>query len=293
MDLLPDYLKIAVASGKGGTGKTMVAVSLALSAAVTGRTVQYLDCDVEAPNGHIFLKPRIEKKLPATVPIPELIPDLCNGCGVCADVCQYNAIAVVKGRVLIFPELCRGCGACHLFCPQNAITEAARPVGTVEMGRTESGLSFIRGLLDIGQIASQAVIAAVKEAAGKADISILDCPPGVSCPVIEAVKDADIVLLVTEPTPFGFHDLVLAVEMVRALHLPFGVILNRYGTGYTETKTYCGREGIPLIATISDDWSIAQAYAKGEPIFDALPAYREVFAGAWRHIMVLREAAAA
>lgn len=289
MGLPSDHLKIAVASGKGGTGKTMFSISLALSAAVTGRTVQYLDCDVEAPNGHIFLKPQIEKSLPATIPIPEVIIDLCNGCGFCAGVCEYNAIAVVKGQVLIFPELCRGCGACRLFCPQKAIVETARPVGTVEIGRTESGLSFMRGLLTIGEIASPAVIAAVKKSAEDKDISILDCPPGVSCPVIEAVKDADLVLLVTEPTPFGLHDLMLAVEMTRALHLPFGVILNRCGTGDNDTRAYCRQEAIPLIASLPDDWRIAQVYAEGKPVFETLPVYKDTFSGAWRHIMALRE----
>jgi len=291
MGPLPDHLKVAVASGKGGTGKTTVAVSLALSAAATGRRVQYLDCDVEAPNGHIFLKPLVGRTLPVTVSLPQVNRERCNGCGFCAEVCEYNAIAVVKGEVLIFPELCRSCGACRLFCPQKAISEGSRSVGTIEMGRTESGVAFMRGLLDIGQVATPAVIAAVKEAAGDADISLLDCPPGVSCPVIEAVKDADVVILVTEPTPFGLHDLILAVEMTRALHLPFGVIINRYGTDHNETKTYCLREGIPLLATIPDDWRIAQAYAEGKSIFETLPEYGEVFPAAWRHTIALREAA--
>ena len=276
-------LKIAVASGKGGTGKTTVAVSLALTAAAAGKTVQYLDCDVEEPNGHIFLKPQFQSRFPATVRLPEWIEEKCDGCGVCAGVCAYNAIAVVRGKVLIFPELCRGCGACHLFCPLDAFVEISRPVGTVEIG-AGAGLSFIRGLLDIGQIMSPAVIAAVKEAGGGHEIMLLDCPPGTSCPVIEAVRDADAVLLVTEPTPFGLHDLTLAVEMTRALEKPFCVALNRFDLGDDKTVAYCREENIPIILSIPDDRRIAEAYARGEILIEALPSYAPVFIEAWERL---------
>jgi MinD superfamily P-loop ATPase len=283
-----DSLKIAVASGKGGTGKTTVAVCLALTAAASGGTVQYLDCDVEEPNGHIFLKPHLDVGIAATVPIPEVIADRCNGCGRCADVCEYNAIAVVKGEVLIFPELCHSCGACRLFCREEAIVDANRSVGTIESGSAEGGLFFIRGVLDIGQIASPAVIAAVKEAAGGAAISFIDCPPGTSCPVIEAVKDADLVLLVTESTPFGLHDLTLAVEMTRALDIPFAVILNRCDLGTDNVETYCMREGIPIVLSIPDDRRIAQAYAEGQSVFAVLPSYKVLFAEGWERIIALK-----
>ena len=287
-----DPLKIAIASGKGGTGKTTVAVSLAMTAAMAGRTVQYLDCDVEEPNGHIFLKPVIDTRVAATVPLPEVITERCNGCGLCADICEYNAIAVVKGRVLIFPELCRSCGACRLFCPQEAINDITRPVGTIEIGKTASGVSFIRGLLAIGQIASPAVIAAVKSAAANQEVLLLDCPPGTSCPVIEAVKDADLVLLVTEPTPFGLHDLTLAVEMTRALEIPFAVILNRCDMGNDDVEAYCRREEIPLVLSIPDDRRIAQAYAEGNPLIEALPSYGKLLADGWQRIFALHEEAA-
>jgi len=286
--MIKNPLKIAVASGKGGTGKTTVAVSLALTAAAAGKTVQYLDCDVEEPNGHIFLKPQIHSRFPATVRLPEVIEKKCNGCGVCADICAYNAIAVVKKKVLIFPELCRGCGACSLFCPQGALVEISRPVGTVEIGAGAGG-AFIRGVLSIGQIMSPAVIAAVKDAAGDQEITLLDCPPGTSCPVIEAVRDADAVLLVTEPTPFGLHDLTLAVEMTRALEKPFCVALNRFDLGDDKTVTYCREENIPIVLSIADDRRIAEAYARGEILIEALPSYAPVFTDAWERILAWYE----
>jgi MinD superfamily P-loop ATPase len=276
-------LKIAVASGKGGTGKTTVAVCMALTAAAAGKGVEYLDCDVEEPNGHIFLKPQILSHVPATVRVPEVIEDKCNGCGFCAEICAYNAIAVAQKKVLIFPELCRGCGACSLFCPEGAFVETSRPVGTVETGAGK-GIAFIRGVLSIGQIMSPSVIAAVKEAGGGQDIQFLDCPPGTSCPVIEAVRDADVVLLVTEPTPFGLHDLTLAVEMAKALAKPFCVALNRSDLVDDQTRAYCRQENIPIILSLKDDRRIAEAYARGEVLIEALPSYVPLFIDAWQKL---------
>lgn len=276
-------LKIAVASGKGGTGKTTVAVCMALTAAAAGKGVEYLDCDVEEPNGHIFLKPQILSHIQATVPVPEVIEEKCNGCGACADICVYNAIAVARKKVLIFPELCRGCGACSLFCPQRAFVETSRPVGTVEAGAGK-GIAFIRGVLAIGQIMSPPVIAAVKKAGGRQDIQFLDCPPGTSCPVIEAVRDADAVLLVTEPTPFGLHDLTLAVEMAKALEKPFCVALNRSDLGDDRTRAYCRQENIPIILSLADDRRVAEAYARGEVLIEALPSYAPLFVDAWQRL---------
>ncbi len=279
-----DSPKIAVASGKGGTGKTTVAVSLALAAKAAGKRVQYLDCDVEEPNGHIFLKPQIHSRFPATVTLPEVAKAQCNGCGDCAGICVYNAIAVVKGQVLIFPELCRGCGACAMFCPKGAIVETSRPVGSVEIG-TSDGIAFVQGLLSIGQINAPAAIVAVKDAAEDRNITLLDCPPGTSCPVIEAVRDADAVLLVTEPTPFGLHDLTLAVEMTRALKKPFCVVLNRSDLGDDKAIAYCRLENIPVILSIPDDRQIAEAYARGVALTEALPAYTPVFADALKRLL--------
>jgi MinD superfamily P-loop ATPase len=277
-------LKIAIASGKGGTGKTTIAVSMAMAAASSGKTVQYLDCDVEEPNGHIFLKPQIHSRFPATALLPKVIEDKCNGCGVCADICAYNAIAVVREQVLVFPELCRGCGACSLFCSRKAIVEISQPVGTVEIGAA-AGVAFVQGILSIGQIMTPAVIAAVKGAAGDQEIILLDCPPGTSCPAIEAVRDVEAVLLVTEPTPFGLHDLTLAVEMTRALKKPFCVVLNRFDLGDDKTVAYCRKENIPIILSIPDDRRIAVAYASGEALTEALPSYAPVFTDAWERLL--------
>ncbi len=211
-------------------------------------------------------------------------------CGLCAEVCTYNAIAVVHSEVLIFPELCHSCHACRMFCPEEAITARPRPIGILASGIGTGGVSFVQGVLDIGQIAAPTVIRAVASEPVDADLDIRDCPPGVSCPVIEAVKDVDAVLLVTEPTPFGLNDLVLAVEMTRALNLPFAVILNRAGMGNDETEIYCRREGIPIVLSIPDDRRNRPGLCRGTPFLEALPDYRGLFDEGLQRIMTLTEA---
>jgi len=223
-------MKIAIASGKGGTGKTTIATNLTWSLSRQGHTVQLLDCDVEEPNCHIFLKPSIDASKTASVPVPKVNADQCTGCGKCGDVCQYSAIVCMKGKVLVFPELCHGCGSCMHFCPENAISEEPREVGVVETGQAQ-GFRFAHGKLRIGEVMAPPLIKAVKQAAGQADVTIIDAPPGTSCPVIEAVRDCDFVILATEPTPFGLNDLKLAVEMVRVLNVPFAVAINRCDIG--------------------------------------------------------------
>ncbi len=274
---------IAIASGKGGTGKTTISTNLALTLARQGRSVQLLDCDVEEPNCHIFVRPEIHSSRKVDVRFPRVIEERCTGCGVCASVCEYSAIIVVKGKVLIFPELCHGCGGCSLFCPEKALEEAGRSVGIVEQG-VAGTLGFVHGLLDIGELATPAVIREVKRSVGESDIVIVDSPPGTSCPVIESVKDADFVLLVTEPTPFGLNDLKIAVEMVRALGIPFSVAVNRCDIGDEAVRGYCRDEGIAIVLNIPDDRRIAEAYSRGEMIIDAVEEYKGLFEELWQTI---------
>lgn len=271
-----DGMIIAVASGKGGTGKTTVATNLARVAADQGAQVGYVDCDVEEPNGHIFLKPRIQTATSVTVPVPIVDEDKCTACGKCAEICQYNAIALLGETVLTFPNLCHGCGGCLLVCPSDAITEDRRDVGVVEEG-TSDGISFVHGRLRVGEAMAPPVIREVKRRISGHGLTIIDAPPGTSCPVIKAVRGADYVILVTEPTPFGLNDLKLAVEMLRALELPFGVVVNRSDIGDEAVFDYCTCESIGILARIPDDRRIAEAYSRGRLVVGFVPTYAEVF----------------
>jgi MinD superfamily P-loop ATPase len=254
-------MRIAVASGKGGTGKTTVATNLAAVASRDGRSVAYLDCDVEEPNGHIFLKPQITRTEPIGSLTPQVDEEKCTHCGTCAGICQYGAIACLGDKVLVYPELCHACGGCGLACPADAITETFRPIGRLETGHA-GPIPFVRGVLNVGEPMSPPVIKAVKAAAPHADLVIADVPPGTSCPAIESVRGTDFVLLVTEPTPFGMHDLKLAMEMVDALGLPCGVVVNQ-----------ANPEGLP------HDRRLAEAYSRGELASNALPKYHSIFLG--------------
>ncbi|MBN1435964.1 MAG: ATP-binding protein [Sedimentisphaerales bacterium] len=269
-------MKIAIASGKGGTGKTTIATNLAFVLAQQDRQVQLLDCDVEEPNCHIFVKPEFQTSIPATVAVPQVDQNKCTGCGTCGQVCQYSAIVCVKGKVLVFPELCHSCGGCQRFCPEKAISETPREVGIVDIGPAKS-FHFVQGRLHIGQVMSPPLINAVKKAASKTDITIIDAPPGTSCPVIAAVKDTDFVILATEPTPFGLNDLKLAVEMIRVLKISFAVAINRCDVGDLAVKEYCNQENIPVILEIPHDRKIAEAYSRGELASEKLKNYADLF----------------
>ncbi|MFW6107002.1 MAG: P-loop NTPase [bacterium] len=269
-------MKIAVSSGKGGTGKTTVATNLAVTAARAGLSVGYLDCDAEEPNGFLFLKPQINETRSVNVSIPKVDAEKCNGCGQCGRICQYNAIVSMDQQVLVFAELCHGCGGCWLVCPTGAITKSHRQIGQLELGKA-GDVHCIQGLLNIGEAMSPPVIAAVKEAAPIVDLLVVDSPPGTSCPVIESVRDSDFVLLVTEPTPFGLNDLKLAVEMVRALKLSFAVVINRADVGDGDTKAYCSRQRIEVLAEVPDDRQVAEAYSRSEMACDVIPKYRELY----------------
>ncbi len=264
---------ISVASGKGGTGKTLIATSLALS---LEDRVQFLDCDVEEPDAHILLKLAFSQREIVSIPIPRVDEEKCTHCGRCAEVCAYNAIAVLKTQVLIFPELCHGCGACSYLCPEDAISEVGRETGLVEKG-CSGGMEFIQGKLTIGQAVAPPVIRKVKEYIDPQRVAIIDVAPGTSCPVVEAVKGSDFCLLVTEPTPFGLNDLILAVEMVKSMNIPCGVIINRTGVGDGGVEEYSCKEGIPILLRIPLDVQIARLYSQGIPLVEGMPQWREAF----------------
>jgi MinD superfamily P-loop ATPase len=266
---------ISVASGKGGTGKTLIATSLALSLK-DSRKVMLLDCDVEEPNAHVFLKPAITGSEPVNIQVPRVDEDKCTRCGKCAQVCAYNAIAVLGEHVLTFPQLCHGCGACSYICPEKAITEGPRGTGVVEWGHAD-GLEFVHGKLTVGEAMAPPVIRRAKEHANSDGVVIIDVPPGTSCPVVEAVKGSNFCLLVTEPTPFGLNDLTLAVETMRELNIPCGVALNRAGVGDAKIEEYCRKENIPILLTIPLDTEIARLYSKGITLVEGMPEWKSSF----------------
>ena len=266
-------MRIAIASGKGGTGKTTVATNLAWVAARNGHSVAYLDCDVEEPNGHLFLKPEIESSRPIGRLHPAVDGQKCAHCGLCGEICQYSAIVCIGEKVLVYPELCHACGGCLLVCAPGAITEVQRESGKLQVGQA-GPVRFVGGLLRIGEAMSTHLIHQVKQAAPESDLVIVDSPSGTSCPVIESVRDADYVLLVTEPTPFGLNDLKLAMDMVRTMKLPMGVVINRAGSGDGQTAEYCRSQGIDVLAEIPDDRRVAEAYSRGVLASEAMPEIR-------------------
>lgn len=272
---------ISVASGKGGTGKTTVAVNLALSLAAKEK-VQFLDCDAEEPNAHIFLKPVIQSTAKVFIPVPEVDKSKCTYCGRCGEVCAYNAITVFPGigkgggSVLVLPALCHGCGSCAYFCPSCAIKEVNKEIGEITAG-SAGRIGFVQGSLNIGEAMAPPVIREIKRRIDNSQIVILDAPPGTSCPVVATVKTSDFCLLVTEPTPFGLNDLKIAVELIRKLHIPFGVIINRSDLGNDETDVYCQNEAIPVLMRIPFEKGIAMAYSKGESLIKAFPEYQNRF----------------
>jgi MinD superfamily P-loop ATPase len=280
---------ISVASGKGGTGKTTIAVNLALALAKDKeKNVQFLDCDVEEPNAHLFLKPVITNSESVKIPVPKIDDEKCNYCGKCAEVCVFNAIAVTKNKVLVFPGLCHGCGACMLFCPGKAISEQGREIGILEEGKAGS-ISFIDGRLNIGEPMAPPIIRKIKKKIKKDyndnrdnnitnhHITLIDAPPGTSCPVIESIKDSDYTILVTEPTPFGLHDLILAVEVLQKLKIPHSVVLNKCDVGDHKVEEYCKKNNISLLLSIPLDKEIAVAYSQGIPIVKINPSYEQKF----------------
>lgn len=266
-------MKIAIASGKGGTGKTTVSTNLALAAARRGLSVAYIDCDVEEPNGQLFLRPEMRASKAIGQLHPKVDETKCTHCGLCGQICQYSAIVCLGQSVLVYPDLCHACGGCTLVCSPGAITEVLSETGKIETGVAGS-IRFAQGTLRIGEAMSAPLIREVKRELHDEDLTILDCPPGTSCPVVESVRGANLVLLVTEPTPFGLNDLGLAVEMIDALHLPLAVVINRAGTGDRKTYEFCRRKDIAIWAEIPDDRRVAESYSRGELAGDSVPAFR-------------------
>jgi len=266
---------ISVASGKGGTGKTLVATSLALSLK-DKQKVQLLDCDVEEPNNHIFIRLVISSSDAVNILVPQVNEDRCTYCGRCAQVCAYHAIAVFSKTVLVFPNLCHGCGACSHLCPEKAISEVGREIGVVEYGYS-GGIEFVQGRLNVGEPMPTPVIRKVKEKANHDSTVIIDVSPGTSCPVVQSIKGSDFCLLVTEPTPFGLSDLILAVETVKELGIPCGVVINRAGIGDGKVEEYCQKENIPVLLTIPLDMEIARLYSQGMSLVEGMPQYKRSF----------------
>ncbi len=283
-------MNIAIASGKGGTGKTTVAVNLALALSMEKYGVQLLDCDVEEPNDHLFLEPSFSSSWEVGIPVPRVDLDKCTFCGRCAEVCAFNALAVLKDQVMILDELCHGCGSCTYLCPEKAIKEVERPVGVVEKG-TAFSLDFAHGILNPGEAMSPPLINAVKKLVNPEKITIIDVPPGTSCPVVSAVGGCDFCLLVTDPTPFGLNDLDLAYRMVLKLGLPAGVVINRCDVGGREVEDYCTENGLRVLQKIPFDRELARLYAGGKPVVFQLPAWRSTFLSLFGGIVDARKEA--
>ncbi len=275
-------IKLVIASGKGGTGKTTVAVNLAL--ALKEKNIQLLDCDVEEPNAHLFLKPQFNKIINIGIPVPVVDLQKCTFCGRCAEVCAFNALAVFQDQVMILAELCHGCGSCAYLCPEKAISEVDRPIGVIESG-SASGFKFAHGRLNPGEAMSPPLINAVKKLTDPDCITIIDAPPGTSCPVVSAVSDCDFCLLVTEPTPFGLNDLDLAFQMVKRLGIPAGVVINRSDVGDDGVENFCKRNQLPVLQKIPFDLEMAKLYARGEPAVTHLSAWQDQFINLFESII--------
>ena len=264
---------VSIASGKGGTGKTTVATNLAQS---VGAHIQLLDCDVEQPNAHLFINPSFESSQTVFLPVPKVDEDRCTYCGKCAEICQFKVIAVVAQNILIFDELCHSCGGCWEICPESAIQEGRRELGVIEKGQS-NGIEFIHGRLRVGEAMSPPLIKQVRAYQNPRKLTIIDAPPGTSCPVIAAMKKSDFVLLVTEPTPFGLHDLKLAVGAVQMIDIPMGLVINRSDLGDDRVREYAHREELPILMEIPFKRQIAEAYSRGEVLVEVMPPWKDRF----------------
>jgi len=276
---------ISIASGKGGTGKTTVATNLAM---VIGSNVQLLDCDVEEPNAHLFINPFFKKTETVFTPVPKIDEEKCTYCGKCDDICQFKAIVVFGETILSFEELCHSCGGCMEVCPEKAITEKGRELGIIQKGNRDS-IEFIHGKLRVGEAMSPPLIKKVRSFTRPDKLTIIDAPPGTSCPVITSMKDTDFILLVTEPTPFGLHDLKLAVGAVKILGIPCGLVINRSDLGDNKVKEYAEEENLPVLMEIPFDRKIAEAYSRGDMIVKVIPELKDEFLKLYQEIKDIAE----
>lgn len=275
---------VSVASGKGGTGKTSVAVNMALSIS----NVQLLDCDVEAPNAYLLLHHNMYRTEPVCISVPHINEELCDHCGECSKFCQYNALFTSSEKILFFPELCHSCGGCTLACPRQAIAEEKRRIGTLKFGAVGE-LKLVYGELDVGEPMAVPLIKAVKKQIENDKNVIIDAPVGTSCPVIETVREGDFCVLVTEPTPFGLHDLKITVQVLRKMNVRFAVVVNRAGIGDKKVYTYCKEENIPILLEIPYQRKIAELYSKGVPFSLEMPEWKEKFQALFNKIRKLVE----
>ncbi len=274
-------MKISIASGKGGTGKTTIAASLA---SVIPESV-YIDCDVEEPNGHLLLKPEFISNESAEKFLPFIDHDKCTFCGKCVEVCEFNALINLKFEIVLFEEMCHGCGACKYFCPSKIITERVKDIGVIRVGLTEDKILFADGLLNIGEVAAAPLIKEVKKKIVVDKINIIDSPPGTSCSMVETVKDSDYCILVTESTPFGLNDLKLAINVLKEIDIPFGVVINKYDSSFYEMENYLNANGFDVLLKIPFDRRYAESYSEGILPLKKYPGLKKDFYELYKKIM--------
>ena len=278
-------MKIAVLAGKGGTGKTTVATNLAYALHKVGKSVQLLDADAEEPNSHVFFDINYSKEEDVNILIPKIDRNICTHCGECARACEFSAISVSPKHIMVFEYLCHGCGVCSMVCPVKAISEIPKPIGKVRLGVTKEGMAFGEGVLNIGEPSAVRIIRQLKKHMDEnVDVIVIDSPPGTSCPVVEILQNMDYALLVTEPTPFGLHDLKLSVKMVKEMGIPMGVVLNRYDGAYTKVEEYLKEEKLPLMMKIPYDVEIAHSYSNGKLFSDVKKEYVKKFNALYEQI---------
>ena len=271
-------MRIAIASGKGGTGKTTVAVNLACYLQNLGQQVTLLDCDVEEPNCHYFLTPEWDFQQAHNVPVPQIDHSACQGesCLKCVQECRFNALIWMVDHIMTFPELCHGCGLCSYICPEGAISESTRETGIMRGGKAR-GIQLYSGSLNVKEAMAPPLINRLKSLAPDTETVILDAPPGTSCPAVATIHDADFVVLVAEPTPFGLHDFKLSVEVLKQLGLPFGLVINRDGMGDGSLLAYAEGEDIPILARLPHSREAAFAYSTGSILIEEISEFRDLY----------------